>query len=281
MTSVSQRVPALLLALVLVTGCSGSNKLDEVERRPLPASPAKVHAEVIRYAVRTGLARRLLAEVDLAADLEWHLSWISQVESTRSSFDQLLQWCTNRTECNVGLKLLRPDLPPLAIPNITHFLQAIGAEPLYRSLRKNREWLENAKRSLKTASTVIDRLAPLVVHADTLTTVQERQLIREARATRDALRSAAATMREGAARSSVIGKVASDVAVKMRAATVRLDPFWEVGAARVAQGAAELVAIGARAEAGAEALEVLAASLALDAKLVGDLSVLVDRLLYP
>jgi hypothetical protein len=279
------RASALLLVAAMagaLMSCGEPQRLDQVERKPLPASVEEVRAAIVRTIAETGLARRLLADRDLPSDLRWHLAWIEDVRRMRVTFSELREWCATNTECTMGLKVVRPDLPPLSVPTTVQFIEAIGASPLFTYITRNAQWRDSeGARALSAASAVVERLLPLVARADRLDSAELRRLVADARSAREVLRTAAGTARVGAARSTVLGTIAAEVAQRMSKAADQLDPFWAVGAARIAQAASDLTAIGRRTKDAAEALERLAAELASDSELLGKLALRVDRMLYP
>ncbi|GMV43249.1 MAG: hypothetical protein AMXMBFR64_49650 [Myxococcales bacterium] len=278
-TTCFRRGAALAL---LLAACGGEQKLDQVERRRVPATVEAIRAASVRSIAELGLHERLRAAADLEADLRWQLSWLGELQETRKRLKELAAWCETLTECSVGMKVLRPDLPPLAIMTTTDFLEGIGVSPLYVYLEPSLQWLDGpAHETLTTSTASVTRVLALVDRANDLDPAEIRQLVSASRALQDALRKAAGTVREGAARAEIMARVVARASGDMGAAADRLDPFWQVGAARIAQASVDLKRVGRRARQTSETLGSLSEQLIGDGDAIGTLADTVSRLLYP
>ena len=278
------RLPLLgaLCALSVLAACGGEQKIDTVERRRVPQSLEQTRGECVRTVAELGIQKRLRAVSDLEADLRWQFSWLEDIRTMRKSFDELSTWCQTNTDCSMGLKVLRPDLPPLSIPTSSNFIEGIGAAPLYTHLAASLKWLDGpAHQAMVTSRAAVERILSLVDRTNELNGAELRQLTTGARAVQGALRTAAGRVREGAARAAILGRLAGKVGADMAVAADKMDPFWQVGAARIAQGAMDLKRIGRRATQSSQSLEGMAEQLVDDGRVVGQLADTVTRLLYP
>lgn len=277
-----EAVAVLLAAAIVLSACHGDQKIDQVERHRVPATTESIRAQTVRAVAELGIQKRLRASRDLEADLRWQFTWLDEIRAMRRGLVDLAGWCETITACNMGLKVLRPDLPPLAIMNTTDFLKGIGAAPVYVYLPPTAKWLDGpAHDALTTASAAVERVLLLVDRSNELDAAEVRALVTGSRALQDALRKAAASIREGAARAEILSRVTTRAGADMGVAADRLDPFWQVGAARIAQASVDLGRIGRRARQTAAALEALAAQLVSDGAAVGKLASGIDRMLYP
>lgn len=280
-TCISVRL-GLLVASLALAACGEEQKIDAVERRRVPASLETIRSECVRTVAELGVQKRLRAVSDLEADLRWQFSWLEDVREMRKSFEELATWCQSNTDCSMGLKVLRPDLPPLSIPTTTNFLEGIGAAPMYVHAAASVKWLEGpAHKVMDTSKGAVERVLKVVDRANELSAAELRHLITGARALQGALRDAAGIAREGAARAAILGRIASKVAGDMSHAADKMDPFWQVGAARIAQASLDLGRYGRRAAQSSRALEEMAAQLVEDGRTVGQLADTVTKLLYP